>query len=341
MFFTLERYAVRVGTRYLRRYFSKNTDVLTNEPQEFVLRADEDFKLLRREGHKSLKIAILGAPNVGKSTIVNRLARRLICPASSKVHTTQAKADAVYCEGDTQLIFMDTPGMVCEKDHKQYRLASSFKNDPQDCLKASDIVGIVQDAGNVHTRDRIDPNVLELLKLTKDIRNQISLILIFNKVDRVKKKELLLHLIRVITESKKSLNFSDVFMLSALTGNGIDDLRTYLLDSAKPRDWCYEEHVYSDHTCEDIIQQTVRAKLLDDLPNEVPYKLHVKLEHFDVGPDDSIAALVSVTCPTKRIMNLLLHARGNRIRDIAVRAEQELRNAFRTSVRLKIGVQTT
>lgn len=114
----------------------------------------------------------------------------------------------------------------------------------------------------------------------------------------------------------------------------------YLLDSAKSRAWEYEEHIYSDNTCENIIQQTVRAKLLDILPNEIPYHLQVKLEHFDPAPDDSISALVSITCPNKRIARLLTRGSDNRIGQIAVISEEALRHAFRTSVRLKLNVQS-
>lgn len=122
-------------------------------------------------------------------------------------------------------------------------------------------------------------------------------------------------------------------------------LQTYLLDSAKPRDWQYEEHIYSNHKCEDIIQQTVRAKLMDILPNEIPYSLKVKLEHFEPGSDDNVLAMVSVTCPKKNIARLLLRSNknktiGSRIKQVAVMAEQELRNAFRTPVRLRLMVNS-
>lgn len=118
---------------------------------------------------------------------------------------------------------MDTPGIVSQKDCKQYHLSSTFTKDPKTCLDKSDIVGIVQDVQNIYTRDKINPNVLELI--TEDVRSKIPMILILNKIDRVKKKEVLLHLVNVLTGSKNSLDFSDVFMLSALTGDGIDDLR--------------------------------------------------------------------------------------------------------------------
>jgi len=113
-----------------------------------------------------------------------------------------------------------------------------------------------------------------------------------------------------------------------------------LLDSAKPRAWEYEEHVYSDDKCEATIQQIVRAKVLDILPNEIPYRLQVKLEHFDPAPDDGIDALVSITCPNKRIARLLTRggSSNNRVGHIALLAEAELQHAFRTRVRLKLNV---
>jgi len=118
---------------------------------------------------------------------------------------------------------MDTPGMVSESECKRFQLSGTFRNDPKSCLQTSDIIGIVQDAHNIYTRNKIDPNILELLN--KDIRNKIPLILIFNKVDKLKKKGMLLHLANVLSNGKNSLNFCDIFMISALTGDGIDDLR--------------------------------------------------------------------------------------------------------------------
>lgn len=138
------------------------------------------------------------------------------------MHTTQTKADAIYCEDDTQLIFIDTPGVVSTRISKRYKLAGSFRNDPKISLAAADIVGIVQEADNIFTRHKIDNNILELL--TENVRNKITMILIFNKVDKLKKKEVLLQLVDTLVKNN-SLNFSDVFMVSALTGDGIDDLR--------------------------------------------------------------------------------------------------------------------
>ncbi|XP_011688604.1 PREDICTED: LOW QUALITY PROTEIN: GTPase Era, mitochondrial [Wasmannia auropunctata] len=337
MLFAIERYTICASARYLRRCFTNSVDTSANEfPRNFAQQSNESLTSIRPEAQKSLRIAFLGAPNTGKSTLVNQLVKRSVCPVFCKVHTTQTKARGIYCEGDTQLVFMDTPGMVTTKECKKFKLAGSFKTDSRTSLNIADIIGIVQDAENIYTRHKINSNLLELL--TEDIRSRIPIILVINKMDKLKKKDILLDFVHTLTKSKKSPDFCDVFMISALTRDGINDLRTYLLDSAKPRAWEYEGHVYSDSTCEDIIRQTVRAKLLDILPNEVPYRLQMELEHFDPAPDDSINTLVSITRPTNCIARLLTRGSNNRVGQIAVMAERELRHAFRTSVRLKLSV---
>ncbi|KAL0125126.1 hypothetical protein PUN28_004338 [Cardiocondyla obscurior] len=337
MLIVIERHAIRASARYLWRCFSSNAGASTNDSREFTSQPSENLtSIARRENEKSLKIAFLGAPNAGKSTLINQLIKRSVCPVSCKVHTTQTKARGIYCEGDVQLIFMDTPGMVSKAESKKFNLAKSFIEDPQTSLRVADIIGIVQDADNIYTREKINTNLLQLL--TEDIKSKIPIILIINKIDRLKKKEILLDFVYTLTKSKKSPDFYDVFMVSALTGDGIDDLRAYLVDNAKPRAWEYKEYIYSDNTCEDIIHKTVRAKLMDLLPNEVPYRLKVKLEHFDPAPDDSINAVVSVTCPNKRLARLLTRGHDNRIGQVAVMTEEVLRHAFRTSVKLKLAV---
>lgn len=90
----------------------------------------------------------------------------------------------------------------------------------------ADIIGIVQDAGNIYTRHKIDLNILKLL--TEDIRKKIPIILVINKVDIIKKKEILLDFVYTLTKSKKSPDFYDVFMISALTRDGVNDLRVNL-----------------------------------------------------------------------------------------------------------------
>lgn len=141
---------------------------------------------------------------------------------SSKVHTTMHKAEAIYTEGDTQIVFMDTPGLVVSKEIKTYKLSDSFKDDPKIALIEADIIGIVQDVTNIYTRHKIDDFVLNYIK---EKREDSQLLMILNKVDKLKKKEALLEVTRLLTNKENYPKFDDIFMISALNGDGVDDLR--------------------------------------------------------------------------------------------------------------------
>lgn len=116
-------------------------------------------------------------------------------------------------------------------------------------------------------------------------------------------------------------------------------LQNYLLDSAKEQDWKYDEDVYTDQTIDRIIQQTVRAKLMDILPYEMPYKVKVITEHFDFGDDGSINAVARLDCPRANYVSVLLKHKAFKVKCLAFHIEKELRHAFRTNVSVRLNVQ--
>lgn len=141
---------------------------------------------------------------------------------SSKVHTTKKKIDAIYVEDDTQLIFVDTPGLVTNHDFKKFKLNPTFKSDIDKSLINCDIVGIVQDASHPFKSNKIDERIMVCLKqLPPNLRS----ILILNKIDKLKNKKKLLELVGVLTGEDNWPNFSDVFMVSALKDDGVIDIR--------------------------------------------------------------------------------------------------------------------
>lgn len=145
-----------------------------------------------------------------------------ICPTSSKVHTTMHKAEAIYTEGNTQIIFMDTPGLVLSNEIKTYKLLKTFSEDPKNAITNADVIGIIQDVTNVYTRYKFENFVLNYIKNKME---DTPLLMIFNKVDKLKKKEVLLDLTRILTNNNNYPKFDDIFMISALNGDGVDDLR--------------------------------------------------------------------------------------------------------------------
>ncbi|XP_012275132.1 GTPase Era, mitochondrial isoform X2 [Orussus abietinus] len=339
-FSLVRRIVIKERAKFPRRlYTSEGSNLPTwKETPDCPVISTEDFPNLRREelaGQRTLRIAILGLPNAGKSTLVNQLVFRPVCAASSKVHTTRIMADAIYCQENTQLVFIDTPGLVTKNKSNEFNLEKSFSTHPGESIKRADIIGIMQDAYNTFSGCKINSQIMEILERSKAIPS----ILILNKVDIIKKKEILLKLVKSLTSKEGWPHFKDIFMVSALTGDGVEDLRTYFLDCAKPRNWDYERHIFSNQSFEDLIVQTVKAKLLDSLPNELPYILKPEMEHFTIRPDGSISSIVLIDCPSDRIAKLVLGRRAIRVKTIAQECEQNLLNAFQTPVKIKLDVK--
>lgn len=306
-----------------------------------LLLAKSESSIKRNDTYESrlLKIAIIGVPNVGKSTVINQLVGRKVCSISSKVHTTRCKARAIGIEGNTQLVFLDTPGLVTADESHRHHLEHSFHSDSETAMLEADVIGVIHDVSNTWTRDRLDPKVLRLLYLYPK-KNSF---LILNKIDAMKAKRKLLDVVRLLTNnslagqskmsehepslvvdytksrdqqtadsrhnqplnsemnSSQSLselqiqrkvqnqkgwpNFSEVFMVSALLGDGMNDIKDYLLHISEPSPWLYPVSEFTDQPSETVIVNTVRSKLLDHLPQELPYNLDTAIEYFDVGAD--------------------------------------------------------
>ncbi|XP_012349412.1 GTPase Era, mitochondrial [Apis florea] len=334
--FKIRQYIFQSELYFLKRFFFYSGIWNTSDQENITSKLNHKSELYQ-ENKKLLKVAILGLPNAGKSTLVNKLIGRSICPTSSKVHTTMHKAEAIYTEGNTQIIFMDTPGLVLSNEIKTYKLLKTFSEDPKNAITNADVIGIIQDVTNVYTRYKFENFVLNYIKNKME---DTPLLMIFNKVDKLKKKEVLLDLTRILTNNNNYPKFDDIFMISALNGDGVDDLRNYLLDIAKLKNWKYKKEIYTDQSIKTIIEQTVRAKLLDILPYEMPYKMRIIIDHLEFG-DDSINTLLTLDCPKERYVRTLLKMKSHKIKCLAFDVEKELRHAFRTTVIVRINVKCT
>jgi GTP-binding protein Era len=323
--------------------FSTNAHKISDIPP------NEDFKT------RLLKVAVIGIPNVGKSTFINNLMDRKVCPTSSKVHTTRAKCQAIFTEGDSQIVFLDTPGLVSLKEQKKFNLEKSFLKDSKSSLRQADIIGVIHDASNVWTREKLDIKVIRLLEENKDKPS----FLVFNKVDIIKTKRKLLDLTRLVTDNcvngkpipgRKPLqqqdtnvrgwpHFQEIFMVSALTGDGLDALKNYLIEKAKPAEWLFPSEVWSDQTAQEIVSKSVKAKLLDFLPQEIPYTLRPELEFFEIGEKGQIVTVVLVHCPSERIAKLVAGESDGKLRQITESLQKDLQDTFHNYVRIKIVLQ--
>lgn len=249
---------------------------------------------------KTLKVAVIGMPNVGKSTFINNLVNHRVCPTSSKVHTTRTTSKAIYTSHDNQLILFDTPGLVTEQEVKKHHLESSFQKSPKSSMNQADIIAVIHDVSNRWTRNELHPSVLESL----EGHSKIPSFLVLNKIDCLKSKRVLLELVRILTNDthqRRRLqkpvvtpenvevvprklvgwsHFSAIFMASAITGDGVQGIMNFLLKQSKPKTWKYSATDFTDERPEDLIVASVRARLLDFLPQEIPYTLKSEIEYF-------------------------------------------------------------
>ncbi|XP_074779132.1 GTPase Era, mitochondrial [Athene noctua] len=179
----------------------KPSDALGRHPPPVATSKKEQDRLLRNQpdqpqNPKVLRIAIIGAPNAGKSTLSNRLLGRKVFPVSKKVHTTRYKAQGVVTDEDTQLIILDTPGLTNQFKAKRHKLDEAMLTDPWDSVKHADLVLVLVDVSDHWTRNSLSREVLKCLSQFP----QIPSILVLNKVDLLKKKFILLELVTELTE---------------------------------------------------------------------------------------------------------------------------------------------
>ncbi|XP_065209854.1 GTPase Era, mitochondrial [Planococcus citri] len=307
------------------------------------------------EDEKVLKVAIIGVPNAGKSTLINQLVGRNVFAVSRKVHTTRCSARAVLISDRTQVIFLDTPGLVSLNESEKHRLEESFLTDSEEAVKEADVVGVIHDVSNTFTRHRLSSKVLRLL-------HQYSLkrsFLILNKVDAMKHKRDLLELTHRLSTGRSDANvgrdlltqsefqeiidkedgwphFESIFMVSALNGDGVGDIKMYLLNSAIPGPWLFDKTTVTDQDEVTVVENVVFSKLLEYLPNVVPYNLKATLEYLNRSQDGSVTAIVLVGCKNLRMQKFIMGKGGGRMKKIALSVEQDLRKYYLNDVRVKL-----
>ncbi|KAH8253760.1 hypothetical protein KR032_006786 [Drosophila birchii] len=333
---------------------------------------------------RSLHIAVIGVPNVGKSTFINNIVNHRVCPTSAKVHTTRQSNTAICTAGQTQLVFYDTPGLVTQREIRKHHLEQSFKSAYRHAIQHADVIAVLHDASNGWTRKELHPTVLDTLKAYTHLPS----FLVLNKIDALKSKRVLLDLIKTLTNDTLTnrrrvhdvrhaptapesdqpaggnrLNqretswshFSDVFLVSAMTGTGLNELQDYLAGQAKPRQWRFPSDVHTDASPEALVVESVRARLLDYLPQEIPYNLKCELEFYSVEKrkdrtsfclhlqlltitflTDVVYTSVQVQCPTTRIERLICGEANGKLRQITERVTSDLVEMFGQAVSLTI-----
>jgi GTP-binding protein Era len=255
-------------------------------------------------------VAVIGAPNAGKSTLVNQLVGSKVTIVSHKVQTTRMPIRGIVTEGDTQLVFIDTPGIF----EPRRRLDRAMVEAAWSNVSGADAVVLLVDAARSE-----DENVERILSGLTSVRGRRLLVL--NKVDRVPLKERLLELTRRIAGR---VEFDRVFMISALTGDGVADLKAHLLATAPSGPWHFPADELSDLPARQLAAEITREKIYNRLHDELPYSTTVETTSWKTLRDGSARIEQTIFVERESQRKIVLGKGGSVIRQISAEARHEL-----------------
>jgi len=269
-------------------------------------------------------IALVGAPNAGKSTLLNSLVGTKVSIVTHKAQTTRSQIRGVVTEGEAQMVFVDTPGIFAPKR----RLDRAMVNSAWSGAGDADLVAFIVDAER-----GITPDLEALIEGLENIRQPRLLVL--NKVDQVKRENLL----ALSAELNEKLRFERTFMISALRGDGVQDFLAYCRTQMPRGPWHFPEDQLTDLTLALTAAEVTREKLFLRIHDEIPYNAHVENERFQVQPDGSyrIEQVIYVTRDGHK--KIVLGAGGQTIKAIGAEARRELMEMFETDVHLFLFVK--
>lgn len=272
-------------------------------------------------------IALAGPPNAGKSTLVNRAVGAKVSIVTHKVQTTRTRVRGIALQGETQLVFVDTPGIfVAPKRRLERAMVSAAWNAVED----ADLVVLLHDARKAADDEQILP-VLEGLRERRVRRVALAL----NRIDEVRRERLL----GLAAQLAEAYPFERVFMISALTGDGVEDLLAWLAAQAPEGPWLYPEDEISDLPQRLLAAEITREKLFLHLHEELPYSLTVETEAWEPFRDGSVKITQTVYVQREAHKRMVIGAGGATIRKIRGLAQQELEEILETRVHLFLFVK--
>ncbi|MCB1538401.1 MAG: GTPase Era [Rhodospirillales bacterium] len=269
-------------------------------------------------------IALIGAPNAGKSCLLNALAGHKISIVSPKVQTTRTRITAIVTEGDRQAVFIDTPGIF----RPRRRLDRAMVAAAHDARDGADIVAIVADAAKKDVAGTVNKLAG---RLTRDAARRV--ILVLNKIDLVPRQKLL-----PLIAQLNTLGFDAVFLVAATRDDGIADLKRYLFDHLPEGPFQYDPDQTSDQPDAILAAEITREKLFLRLHQELPYGLHVETVSFDEQRDGSLRIEQRILVSEPRHKGMVIGKEGTMLGLVGQMARAEMEEIFSARVHLFLDV---
>lgn len=275
---------------------------------------------------KTAFIAIVGCPNVGKSSILNRLLGQKIAIVSDKPQTTRTKIMGVLTEGDTQLVFTDTPGF----HRPRTKLGEKMVQTVSDSVSGVDACLFV-----VEPEGELRPAELELIEKFKKLK--MPVILAINKVDTLPDKEVLM---ARILEISKTYDFEAVVPVSALRGINMDELLSEMKKLAEESVFFFPEDTLTDQPERVIAAEIIREKLLRNLDREIPHGVAVSIEKMREREDSDIMDIEAVIyCEKDSHKGIIIGKNGAMLKRISTRAREDMEKFFQCHINLRCWVK--
>ena len=274
---------------------------------------------------KSGFVTLIGRPNVGKSTLMNRLIGQKIAITSNKPQTTRNKIQTVYTCEQGQIVFLDTPGIHKAKN----KLGDYMVNVAQHTLSEVDVIlWLVEPSTFIGAGER---HIIEQLKKTKT-----PVILVINKTDTVKREEIL----TFIDAYRKELEFAEIVPVSALKGDNTQDLIDSIFKYLPYGPMFYDEDTVTDQPQRQIVSELIREQALRCLDEEIPHGIAVSIDQMKWRADDSIVDIdATIVCERDSHKGIIIGKQGSMLKKIGTQARIEMENLLDMKVNLQLWVK--
>lgn len=275
---------------------------------------------------KTAFIAIVGRPNVGKSSILNKILGQKITIVSAKPQTTRTRIMGVYTKDETQLVFIDTPGLHKPKNSLGKYMVRSI----------NESVGGVDACLLVAECDKI-PGDTEKLLMQRFKSLNLPAVLALNKIDRLKEKS---DLIEKISAYSTEFDFDDIVPVSAQTGSGIDDLIASLEKQAEEGMHLFDPDTITDQPERVLASEIIREKILRLTDKEIPHGTAVVIERFKQRNDSGLTDIdATIYCERASHKGIIIGKGGSMLKKIGTYARQDMENFFDCKINLTLWVK--
>ncbi|NRB37506.1 MAG: GTPase Era [Pseudomonadales bacterium] len=269
-------------------------------------------------------VAVLGRPNVGKSTLINRILGQKLNITSRKPQTTRHTLLGIKTEGDTQAIYVDTPGMHLSQKKAINRM---MNRSAESVIHDVDVIVFVVEKMKWTDEDQL---VLEKLQHV-----ECPVILAINKVDQIVDKEKMLPYLQQVSEKRK---FDQIIPISALNGKAVDVLEEQVNTYLPTEDHFYDEDQLTDKSERFLVAELVREKVMRQMGHEIPYSVAVEIEQFkEINGIIHINALILVERDSQKV--IVIGKKGQRLKQIGMDARKDMESLLDNKVMLELWVK--